>query len=64
MLTIRDLPVSKLVDMREMSAVRGGICVDVQQTLKEAAADSGAYGVITAAVSCFDLMKVMPVCPA
>ena len=64
MLTIRDLPVSKVVDRREMSTVRGGICVDVQQTLKEAAADSGAYGVIVAAASCLDLMRVMPVCPA
>ena len=64
MLTIKDLTVSKAVDMREMSAVRGG-CLDVQQSLKDAAADSGAYGVISTAARCLDFINNgVPVCPA
>ncbi|MGO9996114.1 MAG: hypothetical protein ACLPTF_26910 [Steroidobacteraceae bacterium] len=46
---IKELTVSKEMNKSDMSAVRGGWCLDVGQTLKEAAADSGAYGVIVMA---------------
>jgi hypothetical protein len=62
---IKDMTVSKEMNKSDMSAVRGALCVDVQQSLKEAAADSGAYGVIVAAASCLDLINHgLPVCPA
>lgn len=65
MLTIKDLSVSKELDMREMSAVRGALCVDVQQSLKEGFADSGFAGMIAAAAACLDLARAgVPVCPA
>jgi hypothetical protein len=65
MIKIEDMTVSKKLDVSETSAVRGGLCVDVQQSLREGAADSGPYGVIAAAVSCFDLINNgLPVCSA
>jgi len=47
----------------EMSAERGGLCVDVEQSLKEGFADSGPAGMIAAAAGCLDLvLRGVPVC--
>jgi hypothetical protein len=65
MLTIRDLSVSNELDMREMSAVRGALCVDVVQAIKDGYNDSGVLGVIVAVAGCLDLASHgVPVCPA
>jgi hypothetical protein len=59
---IKDLTVVQEIDM---SAVRGGLCVDVGQSLKEGFADSGFVGMIAAAAACLDLVNNgVPVCPA
>ena len=51
---IKDLTVSQEIDM---SAVRGGLCVDVGQALKEGFEDSGFAGLIAAAGACLDLIN-------
>jgi hypothetical protein len=65
MLTINDLPVCNDLDTREMSAMRGGLCVDVVQAIKDGYKDSGVVGVIVAVAGCLDLASHgVPVCPA
>jgi hypothetical protein len=65
MLTINDLPVCNDLDAREMSAVSGGLCVDVVQAVKDGYKDSGIVGVIVAVAGCLDLVSHgVPVCPA
>jgi len=60
-LTIKDLPCNEEIDM---SAVRGGACVDVKQSLDEGFKDSGFVGMIGAAAGCLDLITNggLPVC--
>jgi hypothetical protein len=59
---IKDLTVSKELDMSEMSAVHGGdglelgsgtVCIDVGPTLEDAAKEKGFGGVIIAAAGIF-----------
>jgi hypothetical protein len=65
MWTINDLPLCNELDTREMSAVRGGLCVDIAQAVKEGNKDSGVYGAISAVASCLDLISHgVPACPA
>jgi hypothetical protein len=65
MLTINDLPAFSELDTREMSAVRGGLCVDMAQAIREGNKDSGVNGAIAAVASCLDLIgHRLPVCPA
>jgi hypothetical protein len=67
MLTIKDLSVSNALDLREMSAVRGGEsnskmgtwCIDVRDTLTQDIANTGVYGVIAAAA----IIPLVPACP-
>jgi hypothetical protein len=63
MLTIKDLTISKELDTSEMSAVRGALCVDVGESLKQGFRDSGFVGLIGAAAACLDLVNAgVPVC--
>lgn len=62
---IKDLTVSKEMNKSDMSAVRGGLCVDVGESLKQGFADSGFVGMIGAAAACLDLVNAgVPVCTA
>jgi hypothetical protein len=61
---IQNLTDSKEIDMKEMSAVRGALCVDVQQSLNEAA-KKGPVDLIAAAAECLAWTSHgVPVCPA
>ena len=65
MLNINDLPACNELDTREMNAVRGGLCVDIAQAVKEGNKDSGVYGAIAAVASCLDFIgHGVPACPA
>jgi len=63
MLKIVDLKRNDELSSSDMSAVRGALCVDVGQALKEGFEDSGFAGLIAAAAACLDLANHgVPVC--